>query len=198
MIGFMQGRFSALVNGKIQAFPWMDWSQEFCLAEKYGFHLMEWTLDQEDLYKNPLMTVDGQREIRALVERHNVAIQSLTGDCFMQAPFWKDNSTNSEQLKKDFCSIVDACAVLGIKMIVIPLVDQGRLEDGKQEDALVNFLDRQTESLMKKDVKIIFESDFAPSEFSRFIERLHQGVFGVNYDTGNSASLGFEIGRAHV
>ena len=28
-IGFMQGRLSAMVEGKIQAFPWDEWREEF-------------------------------------------------------------------------------------------------------------------------------------------------------------------------
>ena len=31
-IGFMQGRLSSKVNGKIQAFPWESWKEEFEIA----------------------------------------------------------------------------------------------------------------------------------------------------------------------
>jgi hexulose-6-phosphate isomerase len=42
-IGFMQGRLCAPVDGKIQAFPWDHWRDEFPLAQRFGFPLMEWT-----------------------------------------------------------------------------------------------------------------------------------------------------------
>ena len=45
IIGFMQGRFSPLVNGKIQAFPWDSWSEEFFVANENDFNIIEWTLD---------------------------------------------------------------------------------------------------------------------------------------------------------
>ena len=90
-IGFMQGRMSPQVDGKIQAFPWVHWRDEFSLARQHKFSLMEWTLDQERLYENPLMTKDGRREIRVLGERYGVRIDSLTGDCFMQEPFFKQS-----------------------------------------------------------------------------------------------------------
>ena len=64
LIGFLQGRLSPLVNGKIQAFPWDYWQQEFKIASTNGFRIMEWTLDQDRLYDNPLMTTEGQQEIR--------------------------------------------------------------------------------------------------------------------------------------
>ena len=65
-IGFMQGRLSPLVNGKIQAFPWNHWKDEFSIAYENGFKIMEWTLDQDRLYENPFMTEKGQSEIKKL------------------------------------------------------------------------------------------------------------------------------------
>jgi hexulose-6-phosphate isomerase len=191
MIGFMQGRLSARVDGKIQAFPWSSWREEFSIAEKLGFPLMEWTLDQNRLHENPLMTAAGRAEIRSLCHRHRLSILSLTGDCFMQAPFWKASGNERERLQSDFCSIVDACSQIGIRMIVVPLVDLGSLEYGNQEDILVNFLKARTEFLMAKGVTVIFECDYPPAEIARFIGRLDTKTFGINYDIGNSAALGF-------
>ena len=85
----MQGRLSPLINGKIQEFPWDNWRQEFVIASGMGFTLMEWTLDQNRLYECPLMTENGQQEIIKLSSCYGVKIPSLTGDCFMQSPFWK-------------------------------------------------------------------------------------------------------------
>ena len=121
-IGFMQGRLCSLVNGKIQAFPWENWKTEFSEAEKINIHLMEWTLDQERLYENPLMNEAGQAEIIALCNKHNFKIRSLTGDCFMQAPFYKVETSLRPALIKNFKDIVIACYKVGIEMIVIPLV----------------------------------------------------------------------------
>ena len=62
-IGYMQGRLSPLVDGKIQAFPRDHWQSEFSSAKKLGIYAMEWTLDHEELYKNPVMNEAGQKEI---------------------------------------------------------------------------------------------------------------------------------------
>jgi len=88
-IGFMQGRLSPIIDGKIQAFPWNSWMDEFSIAGKLRIPLMEWTLDQERLYENPLMNEVGRAEIRTLCRSNGIQIPSVTGDCFMQAPFWK-------------------------------------------------------------------------------------------------------------
>ncbi len=190
-IGFMQGRLSPLVDGRIQAFPWESWAGEFPVAEKCGLRLMEWTLDQDRLFENPLLTPAGQGEIRNLGLRHGIGIPSLTGDCFMQAPFWKAEAEQGKALKKDFVAIADACAVVGIDMIVVPLVDNGRLDTGEQEEALIDFLQAQSPLFSAKGLRVIFESDFAPEDLARFIDRLDPALFGINYDIGNSAALGF-------
>ena len=55
-IGFMQGRLSPMDDGKIQSFPWKYWQNEFALASKYNFDLIEWTIDQHKiclLYTSP-------------------------------------------------------------------------------------------------------------------------------------------------
>jgi hexulose-6-phosphate isomerase len=191
-IGFMQGRFSPLADGRIQAFPWATWADEFEMAAAYGFGVMEWTLDQDRLHENPLLTKTGQSEIRALCLQHSVAIPSLTGDCFMQAPFWKANAQTARDLQNDFVAILDACSEVGISKLVVPLVDSGSLDTSAQEDLLVDFLLSQKERLQSYGVSVIFESDFVPSELVRFISRLPSDMFGINYDIGNSAALGFQ------
>jgi len=191
-IGFMQGRLCDQVDGKIQAFPWRDWEYEFSVAERVNISTMEWTLDQEKLHENPLMTTEGQRKIEALKSIHHVDIPSLTGDCFMQAPFWKTSPDLVPELQKDFLAVCDACSGVGIEMIVVPLVDEGCLENNQQEDRLANFLLSHEKYFACKSIKILFESDFEPLNLKRFINRFPSGRFGINYDIGNSAALGFD------
>jgi L-ribulose-5-phosphate 3-epimerase len=192
-IGFMQGRLSDLVEGRIQAFPWSSWREEFAIAQQHGFNLMEWTLDQERLYESPLLTMMGQAEIKELCQRHGLRIVSLTGDCFMQAPFWKAQGEERASLQQDFHAVAEACAAVGISIIVVPLVDNGCLENAEQEDILVTFLESEASFLASHNLRVVFESDFGPAELARFISRFDSTIFGINYDIGNSAALGFDV-----
>jgi L-ribulose-5-phosphate 3-epimerase len=88
---------------------------------------------------------------------------------------------------------VEACSQVGIEMVIVPLVDNGRLDTAEQENALVDFLISQAEYFKSRGVRIVFESDFAPEELARFISRLPAGTFGINYDIGNSAALGYSV-----
>ena len=191
-IGFMQGRLSPVVNDKIQAFPWDHWKQEFKMANKNGFNIMEWTLDQERLYDNPLMTKEGQQKIRHHSHKYNIAIPSLTGDCFMQSPFWKIMGDQSREFKQDFLAICNACSKVNIHIVVVPLVDNGSLENKIQEDNLISFFIEQQAIFDKLGLTIVFESDYSPIALANFIKRLPSKGFGINYDIGNSAAFGFD------
>ena len=192
-IGFMQGRLSPMVNGKIQAFPSNHWRSEFGMANELGIHLMEWTVDQEGLYSNPLMTTEGRLDIKALQKQYSISIPSLTGDCFMQFPFWKECSNQHaiSTLKDDFRRICASCADLMIKYIVLPLVDNGSICSEDEEYRLTSFLLNEADNIHDAGISILFESDLPPSLLGRFIEKLPDYIFGINYDTGNSASLGY-------
>lgn len=190
-IGFMQGRLSERVNGMIQAFPWKNWRAELAEAERLGFTLMEWTLDQERLYDNPLMTNEGRSEILALIHRHGMSVPSLTGDCFMQAPFWKVHGDVRKDRLSDLDTILDACARLHIRYVLVPLVDNGRIENSEQADILHEQLLLRSTQLLNEGMQIVFESDYPPVRLAAFMEKFPAETFNINYDIGNSAALGF-------
>jgi len=109
-IGFMQGRLSPQVNGMIQAFPKEFWRDEFTVASKNGFYLIEWTLDHEGLAENPLIDPAQRPEVKRIAEGSGVRIGSLTGDCFMQAPFYKFSGRPRGLLIDELKRVIDSCA----------------------------------------------------------------------------------------
>jgi len=191
-IGFMQGRLSPLINRKIQSFPWQTWKKEFEEGNKINLTTMEWTIDQERIYENPLMTTEGQNQVKDLCTEYNFSIPSLTGDCFMQAPLWKSKNNERKSLEKVFLDVANSCSAVNIEMIVMPLVDNGSLENINQENDLIAFLKSNENFFLEKKLKILFESDYAPIRLAKFIDRLNPLIFGINYDIGNSAALGFD------
>jgi len=191
-IGFMQGRLSPQVNGKIQAFPWERWRDEFAAAEAIGIRLMEWTLDHEGLMSNPLMTDSGRAEIKALSSRHQVRIVSLTGDIFMQMPFWRVDGAERAQRLKEFDAVAQACADIAIRFIVVPLVDNGAMKTPEEEKTVVSELVSRAEGLRKKGLAVVFECDYPPQKLAAFIAKFPGDIFGINYDIGNSAAMGYD------
>jgi len=191
-IGFMQGRLVDQVDGKIQAFPIESWREEFPIAEQLGLRNIEWTLDHIGLLENPLCTSTGKDEILRLRRKHNLAVSSITGDCFMQAPFWKSPSESRDILLNEFDLVIQNAAALGIPFIVVPLVDNGKIEREEERACFISECRQRSKTLEKSGVRIVIESDFTPSDLAQLISELPEDSFGINYDIGNSASLGYD------
>ena len=181
-----------MINGQIQAFPWKYWEKEFKIASDCDFSIMEWTLDQDRIHENPIMFKAGREAIRELTKKYNISIPSLTGDCFMQAPFYKASGKQRDTLINDLIKVINCCGLLGIKMIVFPLVDNGSIESKNQEDILKDGFKTIDQILKISKVKIIFESDLSPKKLKDFIAGFSSNLYGINYDIGNSASYGFD------
>lgn len=190
-IGFIQGRLSPMVDGKIQAFPAAHWREEFQAAESLSIPLMEWTLDQDGLHQNPYCTEEGRKAVRALMDRHHLSIPSVTGDCFMQAPFWKADAATRKGLLDDLAVVIESSASLGVTYVVVPLVDNGSIDTSEEADNLRDGLADFEKLLAQGDVRVVFESDYAPERLAAFMQSFPAPLFGVNYDIGNSAALGF-------
>lgn len=191
-IGYMQGRLVDQIDGKIQAFPLHTWREEFPVANRIGIKLIEWTLDDFLLEQNPFCTVSGQAEIIKLSDAFSLRIASVTGDCFMQAPFWKATGEEQVLLLAKLDLVIASSASLGVEYIVLPLVDNGGLESPRQRDELHQHLMLRREKLIHSGVFIAFESDYPPLQLREFISDFPSDAFGINYDIGNSASLGFD------
>ena len=71
--GVMQGRLSKIIDNKIQAFPKKHWRLEFSRAKKLGLKSIEWTLDYKDLYKNPILTYRGRKEIKQISKKYKIS-----------------------------------------------------------------------------------------------------------------------------
>jgi hexulose-6-phosphate isomerase len=156
---------------------------------------MEWTLDVYRLAENPFMTPAGQAEIRALARACGVGIHSLTGDCFMQAPFHKAAGSERSERLQALRAVIGSCTALKVRYLVFPLVDAGRLETPEQERDVQQTLAALDPELERGGICVVFESDYPPERLTRFIDAFPARRFGVNYDIGNSASQGFDPER---
>lgn len=188
----MQGRLSPMVRWRIQAFPWTHWREELRLAGALGFPLMEWVLEREGLHENPLMTDAGRTEIRRLRDEHGVRIETLTGDNFKQAPFHRATGFERARRLDELARVLDACADLGIRQVMIPLVDEGRLTSEREEESLRDALEGFRARLGHSCLRITFESDYPTRQLVRFLGTLPPDAFGMVYDIGDRASGGHD------
>ena len=108
--GVMQGRLLKPINNKIQAFPNNKGINELELVKGLNLKHLEWTLDDKNLEKNPLLSHKGQIQIKKLCKQNNITINSITGDCFMQKPFWKKEGIEKKRLLTKLKKIINGAS----------------------------------------------------------------------------------------
>ena len=105
----------------------------------------------------------------------------------MQKPFWKFSS--SKKYIDDLKKIIKACRNLKIKYIIFPLVDNSSIKNKTEENKIILEFKKLNNILTTNNVRILFESNYNPKNLKTFIEKFDLKNFGINYDSGNSASL---------
>jgi hexulose-6-phosphate isomerase len=188
-IGFVQGRLSPMINNRIQQFPLDSWQNEFALASKLDIKLIEWTIDTYKFLENPLVKLKGQEEINKTAEKNSILIPSVTCDYFMETPPWKNDLTI---VKKRIITILKGMRNIGSKVLVVPLVDNSSLTTSNSIKVVKSLFIDLIPEISENKIQIAFECDLNPEKLSDFIGKFDRNYFGVNYDIGNSSSLGFD------
>ena len=188
-LGVMQGRLVEPSPGKIQEFPKKNWESEFPILRNLGIRLLEWTIDWQGIDDNPILNESEIPKIVKLQIENELVIPSATLDCFMQFPCWHDDFSESSFLR--YKILLENGRTLGLKYLVLPLVDASSLNSDYKLESLFDFCKRITPHLISAEVQIVFESDYSSLDLLDFISKFDSRYFGVNYDIGNSASLGY-------
>jgi hexulose-6-phosphate isomerase len=187
-LGVMQGRLLPKYKGRYQAHPKGTWPDEFDRAAGFGLDLVEFILDYEDAAENPLL--DDPAAILAVSARTGVGVASICADYFMEAPLHRGDRVVEAAITLEV--LLDNAARLGVGDVVIPCVDQSRIDDAAQEEALVAALTRALPQAERLGVNLSLETDLDPARFARLLKRLPSPRVTVNYDIGNSASWGYD------
>jgi len=191
-IGVMQGRLLPKYQGRYQAHPVDSWKPEFKLAKSKSLDCIEFILDYNDVEKNPLMNENGIAEIKKEVNDNDVKVLSVCADYFMEAPFHQDNNYEISKSKKILKRLIDSAVKIGIENIIIPCVDKSSLEVQYFEKFILN-IEELINYAEKNSINICLETDLPPKEFKSLIDSFPNSNIKVNYDIGNSASLGYNI-----
>jgi hexulose-6-phosphate isomerase len=185
----MQGRLLPPETGHFQAFPRDGWRDEFALAAEAGLDSIEWIYDVHGEDVNPLATDEGVAEMRALEQRHGVQVVSVCADWFMAKRLQDDDSGAVERLHW----LLERCAAAGIQRVVLPFVDDSRMQSERERGRIRDILNDALPSARRHDVELHLETDLPPDEFRAFLAELPEDVVRVNYDSGNSAALGYSV-----
>jgi hexulose-6-phosphate isomerase len=187
----MQGRLSKAIGNKIQAFPWGSWEEEFKKAADIGFDEIEFIFEAQDYKSNPLCTREGLRKIKKASDETGIQVNYVCADYFMERPFFRVAESDRNQSTETLKHLIQQCAKIGIKGIEIPLVDNSKIETAEEVELLTKCLKECLVVAETYDVKLVLEASLNPDDFKTLLQGINHPLIGANYDTGNSASLGF-------
>jgi hexulose-6-phosphate isomerase len=80
---------------------------------------------------------------------------------------------------------------IGINRMVIPFVDASRIDTQEEFDGVVEVLNSVLKRAVKTGIEIHLETSLNPRRFAELLARLPNPLLKVNYDSGNSSSLGY-------
>ena len=187
----MQGRLSPKFRDKFQAHPINHWIDEFYLAKDLDLQCIEFILDFNEWATNPLMTKQGLDNIKKISLDSRIEVLSVCADFFMEQPIFDKNVKfiNYNVLTK----LMHNCDTLNIQDIVIPFVDKSSLlEKPDMINETISFF-KEILDHNRCNVNLTLETDLPPNEFTKLIEKIGHNKVKINYDIGNSASLGYNF-----
>lgn len=190
-IGIMQGRLVPPTDNRIQCFPRDRWQDEFLPAAQANLSCIEWIHDQYGADVNPIATDAGVAQMKSLVKSSGVQILSLCADTFMDLPLIRINESELNERLSLFDWLMDRCKLVGINRLVLPFVDASRIDNDDEMEMVCRALNRALQAAERTGVEIHLETSLTPDRFAELLSRIPHPMLKVNYDSGNSSSLGY-------
>lgn len=191
MLAIMQGRLLPPTEGRIQCFPRERWRDEFALAAAAGLAAIEWIYDLHGADVNPIADDHGLELMRGLSRATGVAVRSLCADYFMDRPLLRAGQRETDERTQTLFWLLRRCAKAGIGRVALPFVDASRIDSEMQVEQALSVLEQALPVLVETGVELHLETSLSPRVFARLLARLPPTMVKVNYDSGNSASLGY-------
>ncbi|RJR07497.1 sugar phosphate isomerase/epimerase [Candidatus Parcubacteria bacterium] len=191
-IGIMQGRLSPPVNEKIQAFPWSRWEQEFFQAKEIGLDLIDWIVEADKLYENPLLSTEGAKAIKRVTSRTGVSIGAVCADYFMDCPLIRCSKSDLKERINVLELLIDRLSHFKIKYLEMPFVDNSAIKDSTELKQIIQIIKPRLDKAYQLGVTLAFETSLPAEIFKTLLLDLNHPAARANYDTGNSASLGYK------
>ncbi len=188
-IAIMQGRLSVRKE-QYQSFPYGTWGAEFETAKKLGFDAIEMIYDND--HRNPLNCVHGLTEIFNWVSNKKVEVNSICADAFMTKTLFDKDTKERIMNKVKLVNLIFNAKHIGITDIVIPCIETSKLDTLQDKNLLRESLRDCLEIAASCEVNLNLETDLNPRSFLSLLSYIEHPNVKVNYDTGNSAFMGYD------
>ena len=189
----MQGRLLPKYRNEYQSHPVLFWEKEFEIANKIGLKHIEFIFDNNNPHLNPLMNYDGIKKIKKKIKKNKIFVKNICADYFMAKPISNIDQFSFNENIETFKILVKNSSLLGVKDIIIPCVDNSSLNSSVKILNFLRFVDKIKFTLDKFNINFSLETDLNPKKIKKLLKDVDFNKFKINYDVGNSASLGFSI-----
>ncbi len=205
-----QGRLGPPVDGHFQSFPRTEWEQELeMLAGLTSVRGIEWMFDAYGEGANPLESADSRQHMTSCLAAAGLELNSVCADYFMDYPLLRCSAAQRRERCEKLAWLIDVSAEVGIRRIVLPLLDASRIKTDAELTTIIECLHQVLPVAQQRSVYLSLETDFAPGDLRNLLLNVDHPMVKVNYDTGNSAAAGFDpreefaaygawIGSVHV
>ncbi|MBX9977173.1 MAG: sugar phosphate isomerase/epimerase [Alphaproteobacteria bacterium] len=190
-ISLMQGRLLPPFKNRFQAFPAMGWEKEFEKAKQLGLYSIEWIYEKPYEEKNPLINDFEINHLKKIINDTGIHVKSICADYYMTehliqkgAPF--------EKHWGHLAWLCQQARLLDIRYIILPFVDASSLQTKEDCSVLIKSLQNFFHHNQHAGIEIHLESDLHPKDFKNVLEGVNHPMLKMNYDVGNSASLGYD------
>ena len=187
-IGIMCGRLSSPIDDNIQQFPLNSWRNEFEKANKLGFDSIEWIYDLTE--NNPIL--NNLDELKTLSVENNIKINSVCADYFMEKKLFNVSEHDLYLNLKKLNQLIENCNKLNIEILEIPLVDSSSIQNEKFRNEFISNLNSSLSFAEQNQVFLTLETDLPPESFQKLVLDFDHPNIKINYDIGNSISLGYD------
>jgi len=187
-IGIMCGRLSAPLDNHIQQFPLNSWRNEFKKANQLGFDSIEWIYDINE--NNPIL--NNLNELKILSVENNIKINSVCADYFMEKKLFNVSEHDLYLNLKKLDQLIKNCHKLNIEILEIPLVDSSSIQNEKFRNEFISNLNSSLSIAEQNQVFLTLETDLPPKSFQKLVLDFDHPNIKINYDIGNSISLGYD------
>ena len=189
--GVMQGRLLSKFKGLYQSHPIGNWASEFEIASSLNLNSIEFIFDYHLYSFNAIFNNPGI--IKDQIKKSGVKVKSICADFFMAAPIQNGSNAEINLYGSILEKLIENLNFLEGNNIVIPFVDKSSIKNLSERKFVAKFLNEFKTICKQNDITLALETDFSPRDFLEFFEFLDENHISVNYDSGNSASLGYSF-----
>ena len=180
-----------MVGGKLQAFPWDSWEQEFYSAREVGLDMIDWLVTADNFYENPLLTAEGVKRIKVLMSETGMGIDSACAHYFVEYSLLRCSNSELKERLDILELLLTRLNQVGIKYLEIPLFEKSDIKDETDLKQMVQIIKPILHKAHKLGITVAFETSLRAEMVRTFLSALEHPAARATYDMGNSAELGY-------